>query len=218
LSSGYGLVIFDCDGVLVDSEPVSNRIFAAALSEIGLEMSYEEVCREFIGLTLSRCIEIVESRLGRPVPEGFVDDLQARTFQAMRESLKPVRGVAEALDRIELPVCVASSGEPDKMRLTLGLTGLAGRFEGRMFSASEVARGKPFPDLFLHAARVMGVEPHACAVVEDSLPGVRAARAAGMGVYGYAASSDARALAGAGAVVFDEMRELPGLLMRMGGA
>ena len=215
---GYGLVIFDCDGVLVDSEPMSNRIFSAALREIGLEMSYEQVCREFIGLSTTRCIEIVQKRLGRPVPEGFVDELQARTFSAMRKELRPVRGVVEALERIRLPVCVASSGEPEKMHLTLGVTGLGARFEGRMFSASEVARGKPFPDLFLHAARQMGVESQVCAVVEDSLPGVRAARAAGMSAFGYAERSDARALDAAGAVVFDDMKELPGLLNRAGAA
>jgi HAD superfamily hydrolase (TIGR01509 family) len=210
------LVIFDCDGVLVDSEPVSNRVFAAALREIGLPASYEEVCRDFIGLSMSCCVEIVEQRLGRPVPPGFIEDLQARTFDAFRERLDPVPGVVDALDRIEVPVCVASSGEHEKMRLTLGLTGLLPRFEGRMFSAAEVKRGKPFPDLFLHAASQLDVRPAACVVIEDSLPGVRAAVAAGMTALGFAARADAGALREAGATVFDEMSELPGLLAAEG--
>jgi len=139
----YELVIFDCDGVLVDSEPVANRIFAEALAELGLVTSYEEVCEEFIGLTLTRCVEIVERRLGRAVPGDFVERLQRRTFDAFRRELRAVRGVADALTRIEAPVCVASSGEHEKMRLTLGLTGLLERFDGRLFSATEEAATDP---------------------------------------------------------------------------
>jgi phosphoglycolate phosphatase len=206
------LVIFDCDGVLVDSEPVANRVFTAALDELGLRTSYEEVCQDFIGLSMPGCLEIVEQRLGRPVPPGFVESLQARTFDAFRKTLRPVAGVKEALERIDTPVCVASSGEHEKMRLTLELTGLLPRFEDRMFSATDVERGKPFPDLFLHAARSLGARPVECVVVEDSLPGVRAAVSAGMGVYGYAAHSDADELRMAGATIFRVMTELPRLL------
>jgi HAD superfamily hydrolase (TIGR01509 family) len=208
----FGLVILDCDGVLVDSEPTANRVFAAALNELGLAIGYEEVCREFVGLTMERCVEILEARLGRPVPDGFVAELERRTFDAFREELEPVRGVEQALDAIDVPVCVASSGEPHKMRFTLGLTGLLPRFDGRLFSALEVGRGKPFPDLFLHAARSMGVPAERTAVVEDSVPGVQAARAAGMRVFGYAERTEGARLAEAGAVVFDEMRRLPGLI------
>ena len=191
---------------------MANRLFAEALDELGLVTSYEEVCRDFIGLTMMRCVEIVERRLGRAVPDDFVERLQRRTFEAFRCELRAVRGVADALKRIEAQVCVASSGEHEKMRLTLGLTGLLPRFEGRLFSASEVERGKPHPDLFLHAAERMAVPPDRCAVVEDSLPGVLAARAAGMSVYGYAERSDAERLRSAGAIVFDDMARLPGLL------
>jgi HAD superfamily hydrolase (TIGR01509 family) len=208
----WELVIFDCDGVLVDSEPLANRVFTEALRQIGVEISYEEVCRTFIGLSMSRCMEIVERRLGRPAPEGFVDRLQARTYEAFRAELRPVRGVARALERIDLPLCVASSGEPEKMRLSLGLTGLLDRFEGRLFSATEVARGKPWPDLFLHAARSLGARPEGCVVIEDSAPGVLAARAAGMAVLGYAGEGSGAGLAAAGARVFHDMEELPRLL------
>jgi len=208
----FELVIFDCDGVLVDSEPLANRIFAGALREIGLEIGLEEVCRTFIGLSMSRCVEIVEQRLGRPVPADFVDRLQDATFDAFRAGLQPVPGVIAALKRIDAPVCVASSGEHEKMRLTLGLTGLLPRFEGRMFSATEVARGKPDADLFLYAASRLGARPERCAVVEDSLPGVQAARAARMTAFGYAGRADGDELAAAGATVFGEMEKLPELL------
>ena len=161
---------------------------------------------------MARCVEIVEERLGRPVPEGFVERLQARTYEAFRAGLRPVRGVAQALERIDLPVCVASSGEHEKMRLTLGLTGLLDRFEGRLFSATEVERGKPHPDLFLLAARSLGARPPRCVVVEDSAPGVLAARAAGMTALGYAGGTDGKPLAAAGARVFHGMAELPDLL------
>jgi HAD superfamily hydrolase (TIGR01509 family) len=208
----FELVIFDCDGVLVDSEPVANRVFTAALAEIGLSMSYDEVCSTFIGLSMGRCVEIVEQRLGKPVPHDFEARLQHRTFEAFRAGLKSVPGVAEALDRIDAPVCVASSGEQEKMQLTLGLTGLLPRFEGRLFSATQVERGKPHPDLFLHAANSLGARPAHSAVVEDSLPGVQAARAAGMTAFAYAGPADGATLAAAGAVVFHDMEELPSLL------
>jgi len=211
-----GLVIFDCDGVLVDSEPLANRVLAEELERIGLPLGYAAVCEQFVGLSLARCVEIVEERLGRAVPPGFLERLQRRTFEVFREGLEPVRGVARALERVRVPVCVASSGELDKMRFTLGLTGLLPRFEGRMFSAAQVARGKPWPDLFLLAARTLDTPPERCVVVEDSVPGVRAGVTAGMRVLGYAERSDASALREAGAVTFDAMERLPALLEHSG--
>jgi HAD superfamily hydrolase (TIGR01509 family) len=205
------LVIFDCDGVLVDSEPVANRVFADALHELGLDMTFEDVCREFTGLSMSRCVTLIEKRMGRPLPPGFVDDVQRRTFDEFRRDLQPVAGVVEALDRIDLPACVASSGELEKMRLTLGITGLLPRFEGKLYSAEQVARGKPAPDLFLFAARQMGLPPGGCAVVEDSVPGVLAARTAGMRALGYAGAGEDDRLRDAGAEVFRDMAQLPGM-------
>jgi HAD superfamily hydrolase (TIGR01509 family) len=212
----FELIIFDCDGVLVDSEPVANRIFADALREIGLRMSYDEVSREFVGLSMARCVEIVEQRIGGSVHGDFVERLQQRTFSAFRSGLRAVEGVEDALRRIETPVCVASSGEPEKMRLTLGLTGLLPRFEGRMFSAIEVARGKPAPDLFLHAARGLDARPSRCAVIEDSVPGAQAAVAAGMRAFGYAGRGSGESLRAAGATVFHHMSDLPRLLAERG--
>ena len=207
----WRLIIFDCDGVLVDSEAIQSRVFARKLNEVGLVVSYEEV-GQFVGLKMSHCLDIVEQRLGHALPPNFEARLQDQTFAAFECELKPVRGVAQALDRVAAPMCVASNGSLDKMRKTLGLTGLQSRFEGRMFSAAQVARPKPHPDLYLYTAREMGTDPRTCAVIEDSRAGVQAAVAAGMTVFGYAAAGQGESLAAAGARIFDDMRELHGLL------
>lgn len=212
------LVIFDCDGVLVDSEPLSNTCFARALRREGLDWSVEETMRRLMGRSMKSCVEIVEHELGRSLPADFVDKLQADTMQIFRDApLQPVVGVAAAIDAIEAAgaaTCVASSGGLDKMRVTLGLTGLWDRFEGRIFSATEVSRGKPFPDLFLHAALRMNCQPVECVVVEDSLPGIQAARAAGMRAMAYvgAMHTDGAALKAAGGHPFDAMAKLPALV------
>jgi HAD superfamily hydrolase (TIGR01509 family) len=208
----FDLVIFDCDGVLVDSEPISARVLARHLEQIGLPMSHEEIDARFTGRSMMSCLETVENLRGKPLPGDFLAELQQETYEQFRADLKAVHGVATVLDSLRIPYCVASSGDHEKMRLTLALTGLRERFEGRIFSATEVPRGKPFPDLFLHAAKSMGAEPSRCAVIEDSEPGVRAAVAAGMTVFGYAERSDAKRLEAAGAVVFDSMEQLPALL------
>jgi HAD superfamily hydrolase (TIGR01509 family) len=202
-------VIFDCDGVLVDSEPIANRELAQALSEIGLATTPESSMRDYMGRSWAACVEIFSERLGRPLPPGFESDFWERLEAAFHRELEPVPGIHDALARIPTPICVASSGRIDKMRITLGKTGLWERFEGRIFSAADVPRAKPFPDLFLHAAARMGAAPGDCAVVEDSPRGVEAGVAAGMRVLGFAARSDAAALAASGAEVFRDMRELP---------
>lgn len=216
VNSTTDLVIFDCDGVLVDSEPIANRVFAEALAELGLSMSESEMYAEFVGRSMSYCMERVEERLRRPAPSDFVARLQERTFAAFEaEGLKATDGIFEALDAITTPTCVASSGEIEKMRFTLGSTGLLPRFEGRLFSATQVAHGKPAPDIYLFAAEQMGVQPSRCVVVEDSPAGARAGLAAGMTVLGYCAHTPADALARLGVHrTFDDMRELPGLLTR----
>ena len=211
----WGLVIFDCDGVLVDSEPIANRVFAKMLGTIGLPMTVDETIATFVGRSMASCLALIAERRGAPVPAGFEEALQARTYDAFAAELGPVPGIAEALDALDasgIPTCVASSGSHDKMRRTLGLTGLLDRFDGRLFSATEVARGKPAPDLFLHAASRMGVAPARCAVVEDTPLGVAGAVAAGMMVFGYAGTTTPAALAAAGARVFTTMRALPALL------
>ncbi|NLG77655.1 MAG: HAD family hydrolase [Xanthomonadaceae bacterium] len=210
------LVIFDCDGVLVDSEPIANRVFAEALAELGLQVSLDEMYADFVGRSMSYCMRLVEARLGRPAPADFVTRLQERTFAAFEaEGLQATEGIHEALDAIALPMCVASSGEIEKMRFTLGLTGLLPRFDGRLFSVTQVEHGKPAPDIYLYAAKQMGAQPSRCVVVEDSPAGARAGLAAGMTVLGYCAHTPAESLARLGVhCTFAGMRELPGLLKR----
>ncbi|MBX3502147.1 MAG: HAD-IA family hydrolase [Alphaproteobacteria bacterium] len=212
------LVIFDCDGVLVDTEPLSNRCFAEALNREGLDWDVAETMRRLMGRSMRSCIEIVEAELGRTVPGDFVERLQDRTFACFRdEGVHAVPGVIAALDALEragAATCVASSGDHGKMRITLGGAGLWDRFDGRIFSATQVARGKPAPDLFLFAARRMGMPAGDSIVIEDSAAGAQAARAAGMRAYGYvgAPHTDRAGLVEAGATLFDDMRRLPSLL------
>jgi HAD superfamily hydrolase (TIGR01509 family) len=209
------LVIFDCDGVLVDSEPIAVRVDVEMLAEVGIEMSEAEVIERYVGRSPEVMLAETEKQLGRRVPDDWFERGEARIRKAYVTELAPVDGIVEALGAIEDPVCVASSSGQDSIRYKLELTGLYERFAGHIFSATEVANGKPAPDLFLHAARRMGAEPSGCVVVEDSRYGVQAARAAGMDVFGYAGGLTAAAvLKGPRTVVFDDMRELPALLKR----
>ena len=209
----FDLVIFDCDGVLVDSERLAVRVEAEYLAELGWPLTEAEIVERFLGRTAEYMDEAVEARLGSRLPGDWRDQFQRRYREAFAAGLVAVEGVSEALDQITVPTCVASSGSHDKLRFTLGHTGLYGRFEGRIFSGYEVANGKPAPDLFLHAAARMGADPARCAVVEDSLYGVLAARAAGMRAFGYAGGlTTAERLEGEATVVFDDMRALPHLL------
>jgi HAD superfamily hydrolase (TIGR01509 family) len=183
-------VIFDCDGVLVDSERLMNREFSAMLNGIGLPYTPEETTRTFMGRSMQSCAQIVEAQLGKPVPDNFFAELDQRAYAVFARDLEPVRGVAEllnALDRAAIPYAVASSGSHEKMRTTLGITGLYPRLDGRITSATEVAHGKPAPDVFLLAAERLHIAPMDCVVIEDSLLGIAAALAANMRVVGYAA-------------------------------
>jgi HAD superfamily hydrolase (TIGR01509 family) len=206
----WELVILDCDGVLVDSEPLSNRILAERLTAIGLPTTTADSMRLYMGRSWASCVELIEERLGRPLPADFGEDYHAELFAAFTRELRPVPGVPEVLERLGALACVASSGSHERIRRALAATGLLPRFEGRIFSAADVPRGKPAPDLFLHAAERMGARPEACAVVEDSPAGVQAARAAGMAVFGFARLTPAASLEGS--VVFEAMAELPALL------
>ncbi|MET8742332.1 HAD family hydrolase [Streptomyces sp. NPDC004728] len=206
------LVIFDCDGVLVDSERIAVRIQVQVGAELGWPLTADEVVETFVGRSNKSIGELVDARLpgASATWQKRFEDLHR---DAVESELVAVDGIHEALAALALPTCVASSGSHEKMRHTLGHTGLYAHFEGRIFSATEVERGKPAPDLFLHAARRMGVEPAACVVVEDSKYGVQAARSAGMRAFGFAGGlTPAHWLEGPDTVVFDDMRKLPSLL------
>jgi HAD superfamily hydrolase (TIGR01509 family) len=213
----FELVIFDCDGVLVDSELITNRVFTGMLNELGIAITLEEVFEKFVGRSLTQCLEMIAGLTGRKVPEDFVRRYHLSSAAALKSELKAVPGVEAALESIQIPYCVASNGSHEKMQITLGVTGLLPKFKGKLFSVSEVARGKPFPDVFLYAADKSGVAPRACAVIEDTPTGVAAGVAAGMTVYGYCAHTPAQRLIDAGAHhTFDRMSHLPQLLTDFG--
>ncbi|MBT3155589.1 HAD family hydrolase [Streptomyces sp. CHD11] len=211
----YDLVIFDNDGVLVDSEPISNRLLADQLTEFGHPTSYEDSIRDYMGSAMHRVHDLVEERTGQRLPADFDDVFHTRVFAAFERELKPVAGAEDVLERLTadgVRFCVASSGHHERIRVGHRTTGLDRWFDdGRIFSSQDVGRGKPAPDLFLYAAERMGVQPGRCVVVEDSPLGVRAAVAAGMDVYGFTAMTPAGKL-GAATRFFDDMRELTALL------
>jgi HAD superfamily hydrolase (TIGR01509 family) len=210
------LVIFDCDGVLVDSEVISNEVLAHMLTAQGLPTTLSESRLEYQGLLLSDVASRAEAKLHRALPADWLERYQQRRNDAFRDRLEPVTGAAEAVRHVSaaaIKVCVASQGRLEKTRLTLGLTGLASLFaQDALFSAASVARGKPHPDLFLHAAATMGAPPERCTVIEDTASGVTAAVTAGMRALGYAADSDEQALREAGAEILGSLAELPAML------
>jgi HAD superfamily hydrolase (TIGR01509 family) len=210
----YELVIFDCDGVLVDTERLAIRIDRQVLEAMGWSLTEQEVVERFVGCTPEHMTRELSAHLGRELPPDWDEQFTPLYRATWEAELEPVPGIVAALDAIALRRCVASSGSHRQMRFTLGLTGLWDRFAGRIFSAEEVAEGKPAPDLFLLAAARMGVDPSRCAVIEDSVPGVDAARAAGMDVYAYCGGVTAEAsLRRPGVTTFADMAELPELLL-----
>jgi HAD superfamily hydrolase (TIGR01509 family) len=184
-ATNLNLVIFDCDGVLVDSEPLSLACLTAGLNRIGVDIDLATVRARFTGTSMASIMAHIAVDYGITAPPGFVDAVKAETLALFDAELTAMRGVAAAVAGLGLPVCVASSSDPVRLRHSLGLTGLLPLFGDHVFSSAQVARGKPFPDLFLYAAERMGAEPAACLVIEDSVPGVTAARSAGMRVAGF---------------------------------
>jgi HAD superfamily hydrolase (TIGR01509 family) len=219
----FDLVIFDCDGVLVDSEIISCRAHAATLTRHGYPITEDQVFDRFLGRSMRQATLEVEAELGRSLPDDFHTQVYAEIFREFATSLEATPHIIEALAAITLPVCVASSGPPEKISASLNRVGLYDRFAPHIFSAVQVQHGKPAPDLFLFAAEQMGVSPARCLVIEDSVSGIAAALAAGMAVLGYHGGSHCRpghadTLRAAGAAVtFDDMRELPDLIGRWNG-
>ncbi|MFF3609421.1 HAD family hydrolase [Streptomyces sp. NPDC002463] len=211
----YDLVIFDNDGVLVDSEPISNTLLAGYLTELGHPTTFEESVRDYMGSAMHTIHELVEERSGKKLPADFDDVFHARVFAAFQAELEVVAGAGDVLKGLaaaDVPYCVASSGSHERIRVGHRKTGLDVWFtDETIFSAEDVGRGKPAPDLFLHAAEQMGVAPERCVVVEDSGPGVQAALAAGMDVYGFTAMTPEAKLTGAKGF-FARMEELPAIL------
>ncbi|MFC9587913.1 HAD family hydrolase [Streptomyces yangpuensis] len=212
---GYDLVIFDNDGVLVDSEPLANNVLAGYLTELGHPTTYEESVRDYMGAAVHQVHDLVQERTGERLPADFDETLHARTCAAFEQELKPVPGVEEVLGALTahgIGYCLASSGSHERIRVGHRVAGLDGWFEEEwIFSADDVGQGKPAPDLYLHAARQMGVEPTRCVVIEASPRGIEAAAAAGMDVYGFTALLPADRLPGATGY-FGDMMQLPLIL------
>jgi HAD superfamily hydrolase (TIGR01509 family) len=188
-------------------------VFGSFIRSLGVHLSEAETRENFLGRTLAECMKIVERLSGKPPPEGALERYMAQRDRVLRERVQAVAGIREVLQSLTIPYCIASSGGHDKMGITLGATRLMPFFEGRLFSATEVGRGKPAPDIFLFAAQRMGASPARTAVVEDSVNGVRAGAAAGMTVFGYVDLTEPSKLIEAGAAqTFHDMRELPALL------
>jgi len=217
------LVVFDCDGVVIDSETIACRVEAEALTRAGYPIDAAGVAERFMGRPTAEKLATVEAELGRPLPPGYDADVQCRKFEVYARELRAIRGVHGALDRLadRSLVCVASSRRPETLRHALDLTGLYDRFAPRIYSTVAVERGKPAPDLFLFAAKECGVAPERCVVIEDSVPGVHTGRAAGMTVLGFAGGSHCppghgeRLRAEGAVLVFENMAKLPALLDRL---
>jgi HAD superfamily hydrolase (TIGR01509 family) len=218
----FDLIIFDCDGVLVDSEVISCRAHAEMLTRHGYPITSDQAFDRFLGRSMRKATLEIEAELGRRLPEDFQTQVYAEIFRLFAASLEATPHIDEVLTAIVTPVCVASSGPPEKIRTSLNHVGLYNRFAPHTFSAVQVSNGKPAPDLFLFAAGQMQASPARCLVIEDSLAGVTGARAAGMTVFGFHGGSHCRpntadTLRAAGAAVtFDDMRQLPNLIARIG--
>jgi HAD superfamily hydrolase (TIGR01509 family) len=217
------LIIFDCDGVLVDSERLACNAVSVSLSEVGIDLPTDAVIRDYIGISTAAMMADLASRFPEKVPPDFLEIVQVRTLEAFDKHLKAMDGAKELLSTIQLPVCVASSSTLERISHSLQLTGLLEFFVGSIFSASQVAHGKPFPDLFLFAAEQMSTLAQACLVIEDSIPGVQAGCAAGMRVLGFTGGNHcepghAQKLKEQGAIAtIGRMEKLPPFLEILGG-
>jgi HAD superfamily hydrolase (TIGR01509 family) len=210
----FRMIIFDCDGVLVDSEPIINQAHAQVLTACGYPITGEDLVRRFCGMSDREVRDIIEREWGRALPTSYAEHVGLMIEAGFRQSLAPIEGVAEALDSLRLPICVASSSSLEQIRQKLEITGLLGRFGEHLFSATMVARGKPAPDLFLYAAQRLATVPDRCLVIEDSPAGIDAALAAGMTAIGFSGGSHcgpehgARLQKHGAALVMDDMLEL----------
>ena len=211
------LVIFDCDGVLVDTELTANIILAEVITDLGVPITAQDCQARFMGRTLESVKELVEELCSVELADDWPDYIRERDLEAFAKGVDPIPGITAVLDDLDrrgVPYCVGSSGKYEKMRMTLGSSGLLPRLEGKLYSAQDCANGKPAPDVFLLAAKGMGKDPACCVVVEDSVPGLMAARSAGMRGFGYTADPhcDKKAMLEAGGTLFDRMEALPELL------
>jgi len=205
-------IIFDCDGVLVDSEEIGTGVLLAMAEEYGLCMTLEEAMLNFSGRSLNECLLDIENRTGQKLPKDFTEVFRKITYEKYESELQPVAGVKEFIDSLTVAICVASSGPVDKIRSNLAITGLAGKFGKNIFSSYEINSWKPDPEIFLHAANEMGFSPEECIVIEDSKAGVISAIRGGFKVYALANENNSQILQNEGGIVFYSFEELNKLL------
>ncbi|SHM53176.1 HAD family hydrolase [Flavobacterium saccharophilum] len=205
-------VIFDCDGVLVDSETIGNKILVAMGEELGLKMSLQEAFLKFNGTSLKNCFQIIQDGIEQKLPDNFESEFRRRSFEAFKKEMKPVKGAKEFIHKLKIPFCVASSGPIEKVFLNLTTTGFIKQFENKMFSSYLINSWKPDPGIFLHAAKEMGFTVEECIVIEDSKAGVIAAKRGGFTVYGLANSHNEKELEKEGAIIFYSYEELARML------
>jgi len=209
---GYKCIIFDSDGVLVDSERLSAKVFQEMAKELGFEMEFDTALEHFAGISMKENLKFIQENIQESLPEGFEEEFRQRTYQIFKSELQAVEGIHQLIGKLQVPFCVASSGPADKIRLNLGLVKLLDYFENRIYSSYDIGRWKPDPGIFLHAAEEMGFAPEECVVIEDSDSGIRAALAGGFMVYALVKEKKRRHFEQLGAVTFASMKELEQLL------
>jgi HAD superfamily hydrolase (TIGR01509 family) len=205
-------IIFDCDGVLVDTEKIGNGIMLEMAAEYGFNMKLEDAYRDFNGRKLKECFLYIENAIDKKLPDTFEADYREKSFEAFKTQVKPMQGIVEFLDKLKIPYCVASSGPVDKIRLNLGVAGLLDKFENQIFSSYQINSWKPEPGIFLHAAKEMGFEVKDCIVIEDSKAGVIAGIQGGFKVYGFANGYNNEDVEKEGAELFSNYNELSQIL------
>jgi HAD superfamily hydrolase (TIGR01509 family) len=209
----YKCIIFDCDGVLVDSEKISAQVFQKMVSELGCDLDFETVLEQITGTSMKENLKFFTEKVGHDLPENFESEFRSRSYEAFKTELKPVKGIHSILNKITVPYCTASSGPQKKIRLNLTTASLIDKFDNNIFSSYDIGSWKPEPDIYLYAAKQMGFQPHECAVIEDSIAGVKSAIAGGFDVFGYVKKENKEAFEELGATVFFDMRELDKLII-----
>lgn len=204
----YKCVIFDCDGVLVDSEDICNSILVEMAESIGVPLDKSSAAEIFTGKSTKFCFDYIETIGNKKLPITFAEDFKNNTYRAFKKDLQPIKGVHEVIKQLDLPFCVASSGSPENIRLNLTTTKLIENFEGKIFSCHDINSWKPEPGIFLYAAKEMGFKPEECVVIEDSIPGVEAAISGGFKVLALSNSRDNEIFIKKGASLINEVKDL----------
>ena len=210
--SKYKCIIFDCDGVLINSESIAIKVLVDMANDLGANIDFQESLINLKGKSLNLCMNVISKRINNPLPVHFEQDYRINTFEAFRKGIQPINGIKDIVENLNIPFCVASSGPENKIRLNLEITGLLPFFEGNIFSCYAIQKWKPEPDIFLWAAKSMGFKPNECLVIEDSVSGVKAAKFGGFDVYGYTEHDYNNELEALATKTFDSMDVLLGML------